>query len=79
MSPPAPSPTPGLQRAPLDVYRKITVIRDKTDSVTFEDSSGEVQTVQDLGEEAFSAVSFGIFNLFTRFKKKRMFFNTSME
>ena len=45
-------------------------IRDKKDSVTFEDSSGKVQTVQDLGEEAFSAVSFSIFNLFNGFKKR---------
>jgi hypothetical protein len=55
MSPPTP-PAAGLQRAPLDVYMKITVIRDKSDSVTFEDSQGKLQHIKDLGEEALSAV-----------------------
>lgn len=54
---PRPPPAAGLQRAPLDVYKKITVIREKTDSVTFEDSQGQLQHIKDLGEEALSAVS----------------------
>jgi len=53
---PTPPPTAGLQRAPLDVYKKITVIRENGDSVSYEDSQGKRQTVQDLGEEALSAI-----------------------
>lgn len=54
---PSPVPTTGLQRAPLDVYKKITVVREKGDSVVYEDSQGKLQTINDLGEEALSAVS----------------------
>jgi hypothetical protein len=55
---PTPPPTAGLlQRAPLDVHKKITVIRENGDSVSYEDSQGQLQTIQDLGEGALSAVS----------------------
>lgn len=57
MSPTTPPPATGLKRAPLDVYKKITVIRDKSDSISYEDSQGKVQHIKDLGEEALSAVS----------------------
>ncbi len=56
-----PSPTPaapedGLQRAPLDVYKKIAVVRCTEDSVVYEDSQGRLQRITDLGDEALSAV-----------------------
>ena len=55
-----PSPTPpadGLQRAPLDIYKKIAVVRSADDTVTYEDSQGRQQTISGLGDEAISAVS----------------------
>jgi len=55
---PTPPPTAGLQRAPLDVYKKVTVIREKGDSVSYEDSQGNQQTILELGEESLAAVSF---------------------
>jgi hypothetical protein len=53
---PAP-PAPGLQRAPLDVYKKITVIRRPEDTVVYEDSHGRLQRITDLGDSALTAVS----------------------
>ena len=53
---PAPTPTDGLQRAPLDVYKKIAVVRSADDSVTYEDSQGRIQRISGLGNEAISAV-----------------------
>jgi hypothetical protein len=52
-----PIPPSGSQPAPLDVYKKITVIRDKDDCVVYEDSQGRLQRISNLGEEALSAVS----------------------
>jgi hypothetical protein len=52
-----PVPPTGSQPAPLDVYKKITVIRDKDDCVVYEDSQGRLQRISNLGEEALSAVS----------------------
>mmetsp|Transcript_13777 Transcript_13777/g.25953 ORF Transcript_13777/g.25953 Transcript_13777/m.25953 type:complete len:619 (+) Transcript_13777:191-2047(+) len=52
---PNPPPATGLQRAPLDIYKKITVIREKGDSVVYEDSQGRLQTISNLGDEALSA------------------------
>lgn len=52
-----PVPPIGSQPAPLDVYKKITVIRDKDDCVVYEDSQGRLQRISNLGEEALSAVS----------------------
>ena len=51
---PAP-PAPGLQRAPLDVYKKITVIRRPEDTVVYEDSHGRLQRITDLGDSALTA------------------------
>jgi hypothetical protein len=56
MSPPNPPPSSGLQRAPLDIYKKITVIRERGDCVVYEDSQGRLQTISNLGDEALSAV-----------------------
>ena len=55
MAPPAPAA--GLQRAPLDVYKKITVIRKPEDTVVYEDSHGKLQRITDLGDSALTAVS----------------------
>ena len=59
MSPPSttPSTTPGLQRAPLDVYKKITIVRNSGDSVVYEDSNGNEQRISDLGNAALAVVS----------------------
>jgi len=46
---------PPLQRAPLDVYKKITIIRNSTDSVVYEDSEGKMQRITDLGDAALAA------------------------
>lgn len=54
-------PTAGVQPAPLDVYKKITVIRDKDDCVIYEDSQGRLQRISNLGEEALLAVSVDLF------------------
>lgn len=53
-----PVPPLGSQPAPLDVYKKITLIRDKDDCVVYEDSQGRLQRISNLGEEALAAVSF---------------------
>ena len=58
MTPPNPA-TPGLiQRAPLDVYKKIRIIRNPNDSLEYEDSNGRLQRITDLGESALAAVRF---------------------
>lgn len=56
-----PSPVPpsdGLQRAPLDIYKKIAIVRSTDDTVHYEDSQGRQQTISGLGDEAISAVRF---------------------
>ena len=58
MSPPSASSTAGLKRAPLDVYKKVTIIRKQGDTVVYEDSQGRVQCITDLGDAALAAVRF---------------------
>ena len=53
---PSPAPPDGLQRAPLDIYKKIAVVRSVDDTVSYEDSQGRQQTISGLGNEAISAV-----------------------
>ncbi len=55
---PSPAPTDGLQRAPLDTYKQLTVVRSKNDAVVYEDSQGRQQRITGLGDEAISAVSY---------------------
>lgn len=43
--------------AALNVYKKVAIIRRPTDSLTYEDSDGNLKTVTDLGDAASSAVS----------------------
>jgi len=68
MSPPT-APTGHVQRAPLDVYKKITIVRKSTDSVVYETSDGKLKRFSDLGEAALAAVSvhneFCFFHFFT--------------
>mmetsp|Transcript_8492 Transcript_8492/g.9340 ORF Transcript_8492/g.9340 Transcript_8492/m.9340 type:complete len:636 (-) Transcript_8492:57-1964(-) len=54
MSPPA-APAATVQRAPLDVYKKIAVVRSSEDSVVYEDAQGKLQRITGLGDEALSA------------------------
>lgn len=55
---PSPAPIDGLQRAPLDTYKLLTVVRSKNDAVEYEDSQGRQQRITGLGDEAISAVSY---------------------
>jgi hypothetical protein len=36
--------------AAINVYKKVTVVRRSSDTVTYEDSEGNIKTVKDLGE-----------------------------
>ena len=47
----------GLKRAPLDVYKKVAIVRKPGDTVVYEDSQGRVQCITDLGVAALAAVS----------------------
>jgi hypothetical protein len=46
--------------AALNVYKQVALVRKSTDTLTFEDEEGKLQTIRDLGEAASSSVSFGI-------------------
>lgn len=50
--------------AALNVYKQVALVRKSTDTLTFEDEEGKLQTIRDLGEAASSSVSFEI--LFAR-------------
>jgi len=62
MTPP-PAPSEGLQRAPLDTYKQIAVVRNANDTVVYQDSQGKLQRITGLGNEAISAVSDCIINI----------------
>ena len=49
---------PLIKRPPLDVYKKIVIVRKPSDCVTYEDSEGKLQTITDLTDAATTAVSF---------------------
>lgn len=55
---PSPTPTDGLKRAPLDIYKKLAVVRSADDTILYEDSQGREQRITGLGGEAISAVRF---------------------
>jgi hypothetical protein len=55
MAPPAP-PILGLKRAPIDVYKKVSVLRSSTDFVVYEDSEGRLQRINDLGQSEAAEV-----------------------
>jgi hypothetical protein len=42
--------------AALNVYKQVALIRKSTDTLTFEDEEGKIQTISDLGEAACSWV-----------------------
>lgn len=58
---PAPAATDGLQRAPLDIYKQVAIVRSAEDTVLYEDSQGRQQRIT-LGDEALSAVRSFIFS-----------------
>lgn len=43
--------------AAINVYKKVAIVRRSSDTVTYEDSDGNIKTVKDLGEVASAAVS----------------------
>jgi hypothetical protein len=43
--------------AALNVYQKVALVRRSTDTLTFEDGEGVLQTVSDLGQAASTSVS----------------------
>jgi len=51
----SPTQTTGLKRAPLDVYKKVTIIRKSGDTVAYEDSQGKVRLITDIGDAALTA------------------------
>lgn len=53
----ASAPTkPGLvARPPLDAYKKVAIIRSKTDGISYEDAEGNIQRISDLGDAATTA------------------------
>ena len=42
--------------AAINVYKKVTIVRRSSDTVTYEDNDGNIKTVKDLGEVASTAV-----------------------
>lgn len=55
MSPPS-ATEDGLQRVPLDIYKKLAVVKSTDDTVVYEDSQGRQQRITGLGDEAITAV-----------------------
>lgn len=51
-------PQPMIKRPPLDVYKKIVIVRKPSDSVTYEDSEGNLQTITDLTNASTTVVRF---------------------
>jgi len=52
---PTAAPVLGLKRAPIDVYKKLSVLRSSTDFVVYEDSEGKLQRINDLGTHSEEA------------------------
>lgn len=48
----------GLKRAPIDVYKKVSVLRSPTDFVVYEDSEGRLQRINDLGQSEAVVVGY---------------------
>jgi hypothetical protein len=46
--------------AAINVYKKVTIVRRSSDTVTYEDSEGNIKTVKDLGEVASAAPVSGL-------------------
>lgn len=44
--------------AALNVYKKIAIVRHESDTLSYEDEHGNVQTVANLGAAAASSVSY---------------------
>ena len=45
-----------IKRPPLEVYKKITVVRKASDAVTYEDADGNLQTITDLTDASTTMV-----------------------
>ena len=59
MAPSVPPKAGLVARPPLDVNKKVAIIRKPTDGIVYEDVDGKLQRISDLGKAATTSVGDG--------------------